>query len=287
MNAKSMEQITPFVWKIMGLNPSPMTLWGTNTYLIGRKKERILIDTGGGVPGYYENLKKVLSETNSSIYTILITHHHRDHTLGLSDILKENPNINVKKHLIGLEEDDNIEKQFNFKYQNLIENEIFHLKGEENEEDCFIKAIQCPGHTDDHFGFIFLKEKIFFCGDCVLGNGSAVIQDLEEYLKSLEKIKTIKEIENIFSAHGDLILGKENSFNKINEYIEHRLLREQQILNVLKENKSTIQEILEKVYPVNLETVLKDRAKDNINVHLKKLIKNKKVALVDDKFYLI
>ena len=55
---------------------------------------RILIDTGsGGSREYVEHLKEVLSNNESSIQEILITHWHPDHVGGILDVLKctENP----------------------------------------------------------------------------------------------------------------------------------------------------------------------------------------------------
>ena len=55
---------------------------------------RILIDTGsGGSSEYVEHLKEVLSNNESSMQEILITHWHPDHVGGILDVLKctENP----------------------------------------------------------------------------------------------------------------------------------------------------------------------------------------------------
>ena len=60
---------------LRGLNPSHMTLQGTNTYLIGDGKEKVLIDTGAGVEGYEAVLESCLHQ-DDIITDIIITHRH-------------------------------------------------------------------------------------------------------------------------------------------------------------------------------------------------------------------
>lgn len=58
-------QITPYIWSISSLNPGLMTLKGTNTFLIGKHSQKILIDTGNGNPLYSHNLHHILKKTGS------------------------------------------------------------------------------------------------------------------------------------------------------------------------------------------------------------------------------
>ncbi len=143
---EAFEQLTPYVWRIVGLNPGPMTLTGTNTFLIGQKRDRILIDTGEKVAGYKENLGKVLELTGSKITKVLITHWHLDHTLGIAQVRELCPEAKVYKRLIGLEADDKIQKEYDFIYNQLEDRQ------EINTEGVTIVAVKCPGHTDDHYG---------------------------------------------------------------------------------------------------------------------------------------
>ncbi len=61
----------PLVVSILGLNPGPFTLQGTNTYLIGAGARRILLDTADGTkPKYFENVQAVMKKHNVTGLTV-------------------------------------------------------------------------------------------------------------------------------------------------------------------------------------------------------------------------
>lgn len=214
----------------------------------------------------------------------MITHYHEDHTHGLQ-FIKNKKNLQIRKGLCGLKQDEILQKKWNFEYKDMNEGEII---GVEDDTELKIKPIKCPGHTDDHFGFLFFPEKIFFCGDCILGNGSTVINNLTNFMASLEKIKNLNDIEHLFPAHGDIILSKEKSMKKINEYIEHRMKREEQIVARLKTSKCSIKNLVEFIYPNILDSYLIEMAKENVICHLDKLIQERKVKKTEEEnFYLL
>lgn len=105
-----------------------------------------------------------------------------------------------------------------------------------------VKALYTPGHAEDHMCFIVTASSDqsevgnIFTADNVLGHGTAVFEDLQKYVNSLRKMKTA--VTNVdarhikaYPGHGAVI---EDARAKITEYIEHRYMREQEALNVLK-----------------------------------------------------
>lgn len=96
------EQLSPNVICVLAFNPSAFTLNGTNCYLVGTGKKRVLIDTGEKTVGhekFIETLKQCMAANGiEGLQEILITHWHHDHYGGIPGLLTEfGDNIPIRK----------------------------------------------------------------------------------------------------------------------------------------------------------------------------------------------
>lgn len=153
--------------RILGQNPGIMTLQGTNSYIVGNSKNRVLIDTSDpDKPSYIKLLDKIIKDEKINISDIIITHWHHDHIGSLSDIKAKkliDENCRVWKFP---RVDENI-KEIN----PLIDGQEFKI-----DESTSLRVYHTPGHTVDHVILFDEMRKIVYSGDCILGEGTAVFE---------------------------------------------------------------------------------------------------------------
>lgn len=230
-------QVSSSIWRILGGNPSKFTLQGTNTYLLGRGRERILVDTAQGLQAWKDKLYETLLREggNVKVKTCILTHWHHDHVLGIKDVRAYSPGVKVHKHL-GKEYDPD---------QTLTKEDILDIDdgqlfsvGSEKDGDLFeVEAFHAPGHAKDHMCLLVTKspdpEEVgcIFTADNVLGHGTAVFEDLATYIESLHLMKRrTGKGKRAFPGHGEVI---GDAIAKLDEYITHRKMREDEAMNVL------------------------------------------------------
>ncbi|KAF2851275.1 Metallo-hydrolase/oxidoreductase [Plenodomus tracheiphilus IPT5] len=232
----SIEKLSSRVIRILGGNPSKFTLQGTNTYIVGQGSKRILIDTGEGKPEWIASVKSVLENEKITIGKALLTHWHHDHIQGVPDLLSLSSETKVYKN----------DPRGN--WLDIDDGQKFGTEG------ATLRAFHCPGHTTDHMAFILEEEDAMFTADNVLGQGTAVFEDLASYMKSLDSMSKAFG-GRAYPGHGPII---DNGPAKILEYIKHRKQREKQVLDVLAQDKEggwtsmDIVKVIYKDYPENL-----------------------------------
>ncbi|KAJ5344559.1 hypothetical protein N7452_002563 [Penicillium brevicompactum] len=203
------ERLSASVVRILAGNPGKVS---TNTYLVGRGHQRILIDTGEGRPTWINNLQTVLAEEKATVHQAILTHWHGDHVGGLPDLLRICPQAQIFKHQPESSQND------------IQDGQTFSVEG------ATLTALHTPGHTVDHMVLLLDEENAMFTGDNVLGHGTAVFEDLKTYLNSLHRMRD-RASGRGYPGHGAVI---ENASARITEYIKHRQQREDEVLHVLK-----------------------------------------------------
>ena len=150
-----------------------------------------------------------------------------------------------------------------------------------NPNDWTLQVLHCPGHTADSISLLFAADRALFTGDTVLGQGTAVFEDLYEYLASLHSMYDARDkYDALYPSHGPVL---PDGAQTVRTYIDHRLERESQILEVLSttppEGSWTTWTIVSKVYEGYPESLLEAAAR-GIMLHLKKSEREGKVKFL-------
>ena len=230
MSLPDVERLSERVVVVRGLNPGFFTGPGTNTYIIGVGKERVLIDAGDAqCRRYIELLKRTLDDVcdGARISRILITHSHPDHIGGAAAAaaacgIHGQRTAYLKVPWPGNDGGLSIEK--------ISDGHVVQV-----DDSTTLRAHFTPGHAPDHTCWSLEEEGTLFSGDNVLGAGTVIVPadggSMRLYLQSLRRLAE-RDWAAIFPGHGPPIRGRA-ARQAIVEYIGHREQRETQILHVL------------------------------------------------------
>ena len=234
-----------------------MTGDGNTTWLI-LGHVPTLIDAGTGERQHLDALERALG--GARLAQVLVTHSHIDHASGAAAIADRMPHVRFLK--MPWPDQD---AAWGVRWHSLTDAEILPAG------DSFLTAIHTPGHSPDHLCFWHQDSRQLFCGDLAWKGSTVVIPpshggDVAAYLTSLERILRLGPA-MMLPAHGQVI---DRPDELLREYIEHRALRERQVIAALRGGATHPDEIVTRIYPT-LDVALVPMARESVLAHLLKL----------------
>ncbi len=199
---------------LLAPNASPMTLDGTNTWVLrdpdsGRS---LVIDPG---PPDEQHLAAV-AEAAGDVQAVLLTHHHLDHSEAARDFA-ERVGCGVRA----------LDPAYRLGDEGLVEGDVVAVG------DVEVHVLATPGHTADSLSFVLLAQRAVLTGDTVLGRGTTVVAhpdgQLGAYLDSLDRLHALAvahEIDVVWPGHGPVI---DDALAALDHYIAHRAERLDQV----------------------------------------------------------
>jgi glyoxylase-like metal-dependent hydrolase (beta-lactamase superfamily II) len=225
---------------VRAANPSPLTLTGTNTWILGRDPAWV-IDPGPALP---EHLDAVAAEVaaRGGAGGIAVTHDHSDHVEGVAELARRLGGVPVgaARHPADVTLGDG---------------------------DAFgpLRVMALPGHADDHL--VLLAGPVAFTGDAVLGEGSVFVEArLREYLDGLERLLAM-DLALLCPGHGDPVA---DPAGRIGELIAHRHAREAALVTALDRGLRSEEDLLDAAWP-DAPAELRPVAALSLAAHLGKL----------------
>jgi glyoxylase-like metal-dependent hydrolase (beta-lactamase superfamily II) len=237
-------------------NPGPMTLDGTNTWLVGSPASGpvAVVDPGPLIPAH---LDAIMAAAPGGIGVVLLTHRHLDHAESAAELARRagcgvraaDPASQVGPD--GLGDGDRVQ-----------------IPG------AGLTVVSTPGHTSDSVSLLLIGDDgvvRLLSGDMVLGRGTTVIArpdgDLGAYLASLSRMRALvaeRGVAEILPGHGPAV---SDPAGRLTYYFEHRMERLAQVRAALAAGARTPAEVVARVY-ADVDRRLWSAAEESVRAQL-------------------
>lgn len=255
------ERLAPAVAGVLAPNPGPMTLSGTNTWVLGRPEGGpvLVVDPG---PAHEEHLHRVLAVAGGRAAAVLVTHRHLDHVEGAARFA-ELAGCGVRA----------VDPAWRVGPDGLADGDVLEVEGAR------VEVLATPGHTDDSVSLLLthrpgegVEAVELLTGDTVLGFGSTVIThpdgDLSAYLASLDRLVDVvgaRGAGRILPGHGPVV---DRPAAVLDGYRRHRRERLAQVEEAVAAGAVTPEDVLRAVYPEVVGTPLERAALQSARAQL-------------------
>ena len=255
-----LEELEPGVARVLAHNPSAFTYYGTQTYLIGTH-EVAITDPGPDLPEHLDALEEAIG--GRKVTAIMCTHTHRDHSPAARPLSERTGAPIIGCAPLALETvGPRADAAFDGDYMPervLQDGDALQVDGEP------VIAIATPGHTSNHLCYAY--RGALFSGDHVMGWSTTVVVppdgDMAAYMASLDKLRN-RDDRVYYPAHGPAVT---NPQQYVRHLVGHRMQRERQILNLVREQPRSIPDIVANAYP-GLDPRLTTAAGGSVFAHL-------------------
>jgi glyoxylase-like metal-dependent hydrolase (beta-lactamase superfamily II) len=247
-----LRQVTEHAAVLLADNPGPMTLDGTNTWLLKAPdaSSYVVVDPG---PLDEAHLKRIASY--GPVAEILLTHGHPDHSEGARRFAEL-----VKAPVRALD------PTFTYGAEGLNDGDVITSAGLE------LRVLGTPGHTSDSLCFVIDGEAVL-TGDTVLGRGTTIVAHpdgrLGDYFESLKLLAELPEHTAVLPGHGPELADAGEAARM---YLAHRTQRLEQVRKAVQElgGDPTPRQVVEIVY-ADVDRVLWPAAEWSVRAQLEYL----------------
>ncbi|MBT0767341.1 MBL fold metallo-hydrolase [Kineosporia sp. J2-2] len=222
---------------VLAGNPGPMTLDGTNTWILSApgSAEAVVVDPGPDDDQHLQAVLEAVRERGARVVQTLLTHGHADHSAAARHFA-ELTGAPVKA----------LDPAHRYGGEGLADGDVIRADG------IRLEVVATPGHTGDSLSFLSSGGRSLLTGDTVLGRGTTVVAHpdgrLDAYLDSLERLGELSgsaRLERLLPGHGPALA---QPGLVVDAYLKHRRERLEQVRQAVARGARTAHEVVAVVY---------------------------------------